>query len=57
MNQLGFLRDDLKYVPILNSSFVERKVYTLHKGRRRTGKVTFLLKLYGWQSYLLNLQL
>jgi len=25
MNQLGFLTDDLKYVPIFNSSFVERR--------------------------------
>ena len=27
MNQLGFLTDDLRYVPIFNSSFVERRVY------------------------------
>ena len=37
MDQLGFLTDNLKYVTILNSSFVERKDYTSHKATRLKG--------------------
>ena len=54
MNQLGFLTDDLKYVPFFNSSFVERKVYTSLKAKKDSESDIFpqILKQIGYEKLL-----